>query len=95
MKRILPALLIVLAAAGCTSPEATRTRGGGPGGDPNNRPANVMMHEGSRQYWQTPVKIPFEHPPLEPAHQARELSLPSRNDGSPNTADGPGPGRTP
>ena len=39
-----------IALAGCESPEATRTRGGGPGADGGNRPAIVKMHEGSRQY---------------------------------------------
>jgi hypothetical protein len=62
-------------AAACESPEATRTRGGGPGADPGNRPAEVRMHEGSRQYWETPLLIPGEPMPLDPAHQARQLSL--------------------
>lgn len=66
---------------GCTSPEATRQRGGGPGGDPGNRPAQVLMHEGSRQYWETPVRIPSEAPSLAPSEQARQLSLPSRREG--------------
>lgn len=66
----------VLVAA-CTSPEATRERGGGPGADPGNRPVQVLMHEGSRQYWQTPVLIPSEAPSLAPSEQARQLSLPS------------------
>lgn len=65
-------------AAGCASPEATRERGGGPGADPGNRPAQVLMHEGSRQYWETPVRIPTEGPALGPSEQARQLSLPSR-----------------
>jgi hypothetical protein len=64
------------ALAGCVSPEATRTRGGGPGADPGNRPAVVRMHEGSRQYWQTPVVVPGEHVPLEPARHAQRLSRP-------------------
>ncbi len=62
--------------AGCESPEATRTRGGGPGGDTGNRPANVKMHEGSRQYWETPVVIPGEPGSVEPARQAQQLSRP-------------------
>ena len=77
MKR--PLALVVVAtgvlAAACDSPEATRARGGGPGGDPGNRPAEVKMHEGSRQYWETPVLIPGEPMPLDPAHQARQISL--------------------
>jgi hypothetical protein len=62
--------------AGCESPEATRTRGGGPGGDRGNRPVNVKMHEGSRQYWKTPVLIPGESVSLQPANHARQISQP-------------------
>jgi hypothetical protein len=65
-----------IALAGCESPEATRTRGGGPGGDRGNRPVNVKMHEGSRQYWETPVLIPGKSVPLQPADHAREISQP-------------------
>lgn len=63
-----------LLAVSCTSPEASRQRGGGPGGDPGNRPADVKMHEGSRQYWKTPVRI-GEAMPVGPAEQARQLSV--------------------
>jgi hypothetical protein len=48
------ALALGAALAACTSPEATRTRAGGPGGDTGNRRAEVQMHEGSRPYWSTP-----------------------------------------
>jgi hypothetical protein len=75
MLRLLP--LVVIGACGlaaCVSPEAQRTRGGGPGADPQNRPAVVKMHEGSDQYWETPKRIDTDAPPLEPARQARELS---------------------
>jgi hypothetical protein len=65
-----------IVAAGCRSPEATRTRGGGPGADPGNRPATVKMHEGSRQFWETPVLIPGDSVPLEPANHARQISQP-------------------
>jgi hypothetical protein len=67
-------LLIGLAAARCDSPEATRKRGGGPGGDVGNRPEAVKMHEGSQQYWGTPELIGTGHPPLEPARHAEQLS---------------------
>ena len=74
------AFTLVLAAgitvAGCASPEAARTRGGGRGADRGNRPATVKMHEGSRQYWETPVVIPGESMSLEPARQAQQLSQP-------------------
>jgi hypothetical protein len=39
---------------GCTSPEATRTRAGGPGADVGNRREIVSMHDGSDPYWATP-----------------------------------------
>jgi hypothetical protein len=65
-----------ITVAGCESPEATRTRGGGAGGDIGNRPANVKMHEGSRPYWETPVVIPGEGASLDPARQAQRLSQP-------------------
>jgi hypothetical protein len=71
--------VVVVCAAGltgCVSPESTRTRGGGPGADSQNRPANVKMHEGSRPFWETPLVIDDEYPELESAQQARQLSVP-------------------
>jgi hypothetical protein len=59
---------------GCTSPETTRTRGGGPGADVGNRKETVRMHEGSRPFENTPKLIPSKHPPLESASQADEIS---------------------
>jgi hypothetical protein len=67
-------LVTCFALAGCASPEATRTRGGGPGADVGNRSQDVKMHGGSQPYWKTPDRITGEHPPLAPAQQARELS---------------------
>lgn len=61
-----------LAAAGCESPEAMRTRGGGPGSDPGNRPASVKMHEGSDEYWRTPQRTGVRHAPIDSARQARQ-----------------------
>lgn len=73
----LAVLLAGAALAGCSSPEATRSRGGGPGGDVGNRPATVSMHAGSDQYWRTPDLIEgWEHPPLEPARQAQRAGRP-------------------
>jgi hypothetical protein len=69
-------LAVCVAAAGCQSPEATRTLGGGPGADRGNRPANVKMHEGSRPFWKTPVVVPGESVALDPARQAQQLSQP-------------------
>lgn len=71
--------LIVLVAAllclaGCVSPEQARTRGGGPGADVGNRGEIVRMHEGARPFENTPKIIPAEHPPLDPANQADQLS---------------------
>jgi hypothetical protein len=66
------ALLFYL--AGCTSPETTRTRGGGPGADVGNRTKIVQMHEGSIPFEKTPKIIPAKSPPLAPANQADQLS---------------------
>jgi hypothetical protein len=67
-------LIAVTALAACVSPEATRTRGGGPGADVGNRGQVVEMHEGSQPFWKTPQIITAKHPPLESARQADELS---------------------
>jgi hypothetical protein len=74
MKRVL-LLLGVILAGGCTSPESTRERGGGPGADAGNRGQPVVMHAGSQPYAGTPRLIPTEHPSLEAARQAQQLSL--------------------
>lgn len=69
--------LVLLAAAAvtaCTSPEAERVRGGGPGADVGNRGNPVVMHEGSQPYALTPNLIPAKAPPVEPARQASRLS---------------------
>ncbi len=76
MRRIWILLASGFVIGGCTSPEARRVRGGGPGADVGNRPPQVLMHEGSRQYWETPVRISSEVPSLAPSEQARQLSLP-------------------
>ena len=49
-------LLVLLAAAlvGCDSPEAKRSRGGGPGADVGNRRPIVEMHQGAQPYYRTP-----------------------------------------
>jgi len=77
MKAIAVSMLLVgcVAVAACTSPEATRTRGDGPGADVGNRRKTVNLHEGSDPFWKTPNRIPGEqHPPLAPARQAQQLS---------------------
>lgn len=48
--------IVILGAAACASPEATRTRGEGPGGDVGTRAAVVQMHEGARPFHGTPLK---------------------------------------
>jgi hypothetical protein len=65
---------MIPALIGCTSPEATRTRGGGPGADVGNRKEDVSMHSGSYPYWETPTLIPSKHPPLDSANQAARLA---------------------
>jgi hypothetical protein len=64
------------ALTACTSPEAERTRGGGPGADIGNRGSPVVMHEGSKPYEETPRLIAVEAPPLDAATHARSLSHP-------------------
>jgi hypothetical protein len=66
-------LIGCVAAAGCASPEATRTRGGR-GADVGNRPAIVEMHDGSEEFWKTPRRMTVNHPPLDSARQAEQLS---------------------
>lgn len=74
LKRLLFAVPLAgcLAVAACASPEATRTRGGGRGSDPGNRPAKVKMHEGSNQYWETPRRVGEERSSLAPAQHAKQ-----------------------
>ena len=74
MNRRIGLLLVgCVALAACTSPESTRTRGGGRGADTGNRPRTVKMHEGSQPYWQTPERIAGESP-LEPSRHAQRAS---------------------
>jgi hypothetical protein len=61
MRRTPIAISLALAGllAACTSPEATRTRAGGPGADVGNRGPVVVLHDGADPYWRTPrVDIP-------------------------------------
>lgn len=68
-------LLFLLAAlAACASPEARRSRAGGPGADVGNRGRVVLMHEGSRPFYKTPRIIPTPFVGLAPADQADRLS---------------------
>jgi hypothetical protein len=54
-RRVLAAAALLTAVGGCTSPEATRTRAGGPGGDVGNR-GDVELHGGSQPYYGTPTR---------------------------------------
>lgn len=67
-------LVTLVALAGCSSPEADRARGGGPGADVGNRGNPVVMHGGSKPYAHTPRIISADAPPVEGATQAYELS---------------------
>lgn len=73
-KSILIFFITITAMTGCTSPETARVRGGGPGADVGNRGEIVRMHEGAQPFENTPRLIPVNHPPLEPASQADEIS---------------------
>lgn len=45
---------VVLILFACTSPEARRVQGGGPGADVGNRGAVVEVHRGAQPYYGTP-----------------------------------------
>lgn len=72
--RVVCSISMATILIGCTSPESTRSRGGGPGADIGNRGDEVMMHEGSKPYHGTPVKQPAQSPALDSANQADRLS---------------------
>jgi hypothetical protein len=78
VKRVLCVLVVACVVTACTSPEARRTRGGGPGADVGNRPAGtaaVAMHGGSDPFWKTPDRLDgVKSMPLDPARQAQQLS---------------------
>ena len=75
MRTIASAILLIgcIAASGCVSPESERARGGR-GADVGNRPKIVEMHDGSEPFWKTPEEIKVDHPPLQSARQAEQLS---------------------
>jgi hypothetical protein len=55
--RLLLAALVVTAAVGCTSPEATRLRAGGPGADVGNH-GSIQLHAGADPFYGTPIAMP-------------------------------------
>ena len=57
-------LMLLVGLGACTSPEASRTRGGGAGGDGGNRDAVVEMHAGAQPYYHTPCRLPFDCRPV-------------------------------
>lgn len=57
--RWLPLCAVALASGACAaSPEASRTRGGGPGADSGNHGAVVQIHAGAKMYYKTPCRTP-------------------------------------
>ena len=57
--RALALLALGLVLAGCSSPEATRTRGGGPGADVGNRGRSIDLHAqkpDGGMFYQTPAE---------------------------------------
>jgi hypothetical protein len=52
------ASLAVLALAACGSPEARRTRGGGPGADIGNRAKQMEIHGALNPFYKTPLRSP-------------------------------------
>jgi hypothetical protein len=57
-RRIALLILAVTAMVACASPEAGRSRGGGPGADAGNRATVLQLHDGSRPFYGTPLKAP-------------------------------------
>ena len=53
-RRLTGVACAVLVLGACTSPEATRVRGGDAGADTGNRDGVIEMHEGSVIYANTP-----------------------------------------
>ena len=68
------ALIAGLFSSACDSPEANRTRGGGPGADTGNRGEIVRMHEGAEPYAGTPRLIDGKPASIEPSLHADTLS---------------------
>jgi hypothetical protein len=58
MRSVVITVLLAGCVTSCTSPEATRTRAGGPGADVGNTRKSVEVHAGSRPYYATPNILP-------------------------------------
>lgn len=57
MARLVALLVVTAVVVACTSPEATRTRAGGPGADVGNH-GPIELHAGSKPYYRTPTSGP-------------------------------------
>jgi hypothetical protein len=66
--------VVVAGLVACDSPEARRSRGGGPGADIGNRRQVVQMHEGSKPFHDTPRLVRGGLTELKAAEQARQVS---------------------
>ncbi len=62
----LPLIGLAFLLASCTSPEAARERGGGPGADLGNRGSPIEFHDGALPYYGTrcvTLPVPCQGPP--------------------------------
>jgi len=57
-------LMLLMGLGACPSPEASRTRGGGAGGDVGNRDVVVEIHAGAQPYYHTKCRLPFDCSPV-------------------------------
>ena len=55
-RTLVAACAVGISLMACASPEATRTRGGGPGADLGNHGAVVQVHAGAKMYHRTPCR---------------------------------------
>ena len=53
---LISACVLAAFVSACASPEAARTRGGGPGADPGNHGTVVQLHAGAKMYHKTPCR---------------------------------------
>jgi len=53
---LVAACAVSISLMACASPEATRTRGGGPGADTGNHGTVVQLHAGAKIYHRTPCR---------------------------------------
>ncbi len=55
-RALLETCVLTAVVSACASPEAARTRGGGPGADPGNHGVVVQLHAGAKIYHKTPCR---------------------------------------